>query len=121
MPVEEFKKWINSDVKSFIDEKEVETLEKAVRIAFDYTLTHKVSFVNKANPRKTLDPPSSLNQDLISNSIIPVRMLPNPNRLVKTKVHNPLSQPYLQVLPTISSYYFLLSCFEKKTGRARGS
>ena len=48
MLVEEFKRCINSDVKSFLDEKEVETLEKAARLADD----HKVSFVSKANPRK---------------------------------------------------------------------
>ena len=50
---EEFKRCINSDVKSFSDEKEVETLEKAARLVGDYTLTYNVSFVNKANPRKT--------------------------------------------------------------------
>ena len=32
MKVEEFKRCINSDVKSCLDEKEVETLEKAVRL-----------------------------------------------------------------------------------------
>ena len=31
MLVEEFKRCINSDDKSFLDEKEVETLEKAAR------------------------------------------------------------------------------------------
>ena len=77
MPVEEFKWCINSDVKSFLDEKEFETLEKAARLADDYTLTHKVSFVSKANPRKPF---------LVSNLVIPIRMLPNPNLLVKTKV-----------------------------------
>ena len=41
MLVEEFKRCINSDVKSFLDEKEIETLEKAARLADDYTLTHK--------------------------------------------------------------------------------
>ena len=35
-------------VKSFLDETEVETLEKAARLADDYTLTIKVSFVSKA-------------------------------------------------------------------------
>ena len=60
MLVEEFKRCINSDVKSFLDEKEVETLEKAARLADDYTLTHKVSFVRKANPRKLFYPPSGL-------------------------------------------------------------
>ena len=44
---EEFKRCINSDVKSFSDDKEVETEAKAVRLADDYTLTHKVFFVNK--------------------------------------------------------------------------
>ena len=58
MLVEEFKRCINSDVKSLLDEKEVETLEKAACLADDYTLTHKVSFVSKANPRKPFYPPS---------------------------------------------------------------
>ena len=60
MLVEEFKRCINSYVKSFLDEKEVETLKKAARLADDYTLTHKVSFVGKANPRKLFYPPSGL-------------------------------------------------------------
>ena len=55
---EEFKRYINSDVKSFLDEKAVETLVKAARLADDYTLTYKVSFVSKANPRKPVYPPS---------------------------------------------------------------
>ena len=33
-------------------------LEKAALSATDYTLTHKVSFVNKANPGKPFYPPS---------------------------------------------------------------
>ena len=33
MLVEEFKRCINSDVKSFLDEKEVEILEKSARVA----------------------------------------------------------------------------------------
>ena len=36
----------NSDIKSFLDEKQVETLEAAPRLADDYALTHKVSFIN---------------------------------------------------------------------------
>ena len=57
MLVEEFKRCIKSDVMS-LDEKEVETLEKAACSKDDYTLTHKVSFVSKANPRKPFYPPS---------------------------------------------------------------
>ena len=93
MLVEEFKRCINSDVKSFLDEKEVETLGKAVRLADDYTLTHKVSFVSKANPRKPFYPPSghipspSL-QSGNSNQNAPESKPPGENI-----GHNPLSQP----------------------------
>ena len=40
MLVEEFKCCIPSDIKSFLDEKQVETLEEAARLADDYYLTH---------------------------------------------------------------------------------
>ena len=83
MLVEEFKRCINSDVKSFLDEKEVETLEKAARLADDYTLTHKVSFVSKANPRKPFYPLSGNSSQNASK--------PKPPR--ENKDHNPLSQP----------------------------
>ena len=36
----------NSNIKSFLDEKQVETLEAAAGLADDYALTHKVSFIN---------------------------------------------------------------------------
>ena len=49
MLVEEFKR-IQSDVKTFLDEKQVETLEEAARLADDYYLTHKVSFIAKPKP-----------------------------------------------------------------------
>ena len=48
--VEEFKRCIQSDVKTFLDEKQVETLEEAARLADDYYLTHKVSFIAKPKP-----------------------------------------------------------------------
>ena len=41
MLVEGFKRCINSDIKFFLDEKQVETLEAAARLADDYALTHK--------------------------------------------------------------------------------
>ena len=93
MLVEEFKRCINSNVKSFLDEKEVETLEKAARLADDYTLTHKVSFVSKANPRKPFYPtsghkPSPSLQSGNSNQNVPKPKPPGEN-----KGHNPLSQP----------------------------
>ena len=93
MLVEEFKRCINSGVKFFLDEKEVKTLEKAARLADDYTLTHKVSFVSKANPRKPFYPssghkPSPSLQSGNSNQNAPKPKLPGEN-----KGHNPLSQP----------------------------
>ena len=48
--VEEFKRCIQSDVKTFLDKKQVETLEEAARLADDYYLTHKVSFIAKPKP-----------------------------------------------------------------------
>ena len=47
MLVEEFKRCIHSDAKSFLDEREVETLDVAARLADDYALTHKGSFIDK--------------------------------------------------------------------------
>ena len=60
MLVEEFKRCINSDVKAFLDEKEVETLESAARLADDYALTHKASFVDKPFSRKPFNPQSTI-------------------------------------------------------------
>ena len=56
MLVEEFKWCINSEVRAFLNEKEVENLDVAARLADDYSLTHKTSFVNKPFPRKPFNP-----------------------------------------------------------------
>ena len=55
MLVKEFKRCIHSDVKTFLDEREVETLDVAASLADDYALTHKASFVNKPY-KKPLNP-----------------------------------------------------------------
>ena len=56
MLVEEFKSCINSDVRDFLNENEVKNLDLAARLADDYSLTHKASFVNKPFPRKSFKP-----------------------------------------------------------------
>ena len=93
MLVEEFKRCINSDVKSFLDEKEVETLEKAVRLADDYTLTHKVSFVSKAKNHFThllvINQSPICLQSGNSNQNAPKLKPPGENK----NGHSPLSQP----------------------------
>ena len=95
MLVEEFKRCINSDIKSFLDEKQVETLEAAARLADDYALTHKVSFINKSNPSRRpfflhsgskhspSNPPGSHSQTIT----------PKPKPSGENKDQNPLSQP----------------------------
>ena len=93
MLVEEFKRCINSNVKSFLDEKEVETLEKAARLADDYTLTHKVSFVSKANPRKPFYPPSGYKPSPSLQYGNSNQNAPKPKPPGENKGHNPLSQP----------------------------
>ena len=42
--------------QSFLKWKEVENLDLAARLADDYSLTHKASFVNKPFPRKPFNP-----------------------------------------------------------------
>ena len=93
MLVEEFKRCINSDVKSFLDEKDVETLEKAARLADNYTLTHKVSFVSKANPRKPFYPPSGHKPSSSLQSGNSNQNAPKPKPRGENRGHNPLSQP----------------------------
>ena len=56
MLVEEFKWCINSDVRVFLNEKEVENLDEAARLADDFSLTHKTSFVNKPFPMIQFNP-----------------------------------------------------------------
>ena len=45
--LEEFKRCINADVKTFLDEKSPETLDIAAQLADDYSLTHKMSLAGK--------------------------------------------------------------------------
>ena len=113
--VEEFKRCINSDVKSFLDEKEVETLDLAARLADDYSLTHKASFLNKPFPRKPFNPqskftpqsrpfspqskPYSPQSGPKSNPSNPSdtsshSFTPKPKFSGENKSQNPLSQPF---------------------------
>ena len=82
MLVEEFKRCISSDIKSILDEKQVETLEAAARLADDYALTHIVSFIYKSNLSIR---PFSRNPNIvlvIHKAAIAKHLLLNPNLLV---------------------------------------
>ena len=85
--VEEFKRCINSDVKAFLDEKEIETLDLAARLADDYSLTHKASFVNKPFPRKPFNPQSNFTSQSRPFSPQPKPYSPQPGP--KSKPSNP--------------------------------
>ena len=95
MLVEEFKRCINSDIKSFLDEKQVETLEAAARLAYDYALTHKVSFINKSNPSRRPFFPHSGSKHSPSNppGSHSQTITPKPKPSGENKDQNPLSQP----------------------------
>ena len=104
MLVEEFKRCINSDVKAFLNEREVENLETAARLADDYALTHKASFVNKPYPRKPYNPqskqitpqskPYSPQSGPKANPSNPTdNSSPIPKFSSENKGQNPLSQP----------------------------
>ena len=45
--IEEFKRCIHSDVRTFINEQKAETLEEAARLEDDYSLTHSLDFEEK--------------------------------------------------------------------------
>ena len=53
--IEEFKRCIHSDVRTFVDEQKAETLEDAARLADEFSLCHKVTFVEK--PKRPYRPP----------------------------------------------------------------
>ena len=95
MLVEEFKRCKNSDIKSFLDEKQVETLDAAARLADDYALTHKVSFINKSNPSRRSFFPHSGSKHSPSNppGSHSQTITPKPKPSGENKDQNPLSQP----------------------------
>ena len=91
MLVEEFKRCIQSDVKTFLDEKQVETLAEAARLADDYYLTHKVSFIAKPKPTSSHPQNKFLSGNL---SGMPSQSnTPKPNSTSETKSQYPLSRP----------------------------
>ena len=47
MLIEEFKRCIHHDIRIFLDDQKVDTLENASRLADDYALTHKSCFVSR--------------------------------------------------------------------------
>ena len=115
MLVEEFKRCINSDVKAFLNEREVENLETAARLADDYALTHKASFVNKPYPRKPYNPQSKLP---LSQNHIPLSPVPkpipviqltipvqNPNFLVKTKDKIPYPSQFVIIVRKLATLF----------------
>ena len=103
MLVEEFKCCIQSDVKTFLDEKQVETLEEAARLADDYYLTHKVSFI--AKPKPTSSHPN-INLCLVIHLVCPVNPIhPNPILLVKPKVNIPYLDPLVTVVRNLVTLF----------------
>lgn len=53
--IEEFKRCIHSDVRTFVDEQKAETLEDAARLVDEFSLSHKATFVEK--PKRPYPPP----------------------------------------------------------------
>ena len=103
MLVEEFKRCIQSDVKTFLDEKKVETLEEAARLADDYYHTHKVSFIAKPNPTSS----HPQNKFMSGNSSgMPVNSIhPNPILLVKPKVNIPYLDPLVTIVRNLVTLF----------------
>ena len=116
MLVEESKRCINSDVKAFLDEKEVETLDLAARLADDYSLTsHFLGNHLTLNQNLHLSqdhfplsqnhiPPSQVQNSIpVIHLTIPViHLLQNLNFLVKTKVKVPYPSPFAVILNNLA-------------------
>ena len=83
--VEEFKRCIQYDVKTFLCEKQVKTLEEAARLADDYYLTHKVSFI--AKPKPTSSHPQIKFMSGNSSGMPSQSNTPKPNSTSETKSH----------------------------------
>ena len=101
MLVEEFKWCINSDVRAFLNEKEVENLDVAARLADDYSLTHKPFPSKPFNPQLKFTPqprpfspqsgPKSKPSNPSDNSSH--SFTPKPRFFGENKGQSPLSQP----------------------------
>ncbi|XP_062586991.1 uncharacterized protein LOC134248592 [Saccostrea cucullata] len=52
--IEEFKNCIQPEIRTYLDEQKVETLEQAATAADDYALTHKVSFVKLSTSQQKM-------------------------------------------------------------------
>ena len=100
MLVEEFKRCIQSDVTTFLDEKQVETLEEAAHLADDYYLTHKVSF--NANPKPTSSHPQN---KFKSGNSSGNTIHPNPILLVKPKVNIPYLDPLVTIVRNLVTLF----------------
>ena len=103
MLVEEFKRCIQSDVKTFLDEKQVETLEEAARLADDYYLTHKVSFI--AKPKPTSSHPQNKFMSGNSSGMPSQSNTPNPILLVKPKVNIPYLDPLVTTVRNLVTLF----------------
>ena len=101
--VEEFKRCIQSDVKTFLDEKQVETIEEAARPADDYYLTHIVSFIAKPI---LLPHIPKINLCRVIHLVCPVNPIhPNPILLVKPKVNIPYLDPLVTIVRNLVTLF----------------
>ena len=115
MLVEEFKRCINSDVKAFLNEREVENLETAARLADDYALTHKaLSTSHILGNHITLNQSKlSLSQNHIPLSPVPKPIpviqltipVQNPNFLVKTKDKIPYPSQFVIIVRKLAKLF----------------
>ena len=101
--VEEFKRCIQSDVKTFLDEKQVETLEEAARLADDYNLTHEVLLLLNQNLIPHIP---KINLCLVMHLACPVNPIhPNPILLVKPKVNIPYLDPLVTIVRNLVTLF----------------
>jgi hypothetical protein len=66
--IEEFKSCVHVDVKTHLDERDVDNLHDAATVADDYALTHKLSNYNSGGPKNTKGYSNKSNQNKSQDS-----------------------------------------------------
>ena len=65
MLIEECKRCIHHDIRTFLDDQKADTVENASRLVDDYALTHKSSFVSKPHQSYGRNVRTSKNSNVI--------------------------------------------------------
>ena len=82
--IEEFKRCINPDVRTFINEQKPDSFIAAARLADDFALTHKSTYENKSQTFKPYDPIMKIFEPFVNTAT--VSLLKSPTHSIPVQV-----------------------------------